>query len=86
MGSSEYKLYILQTAAQLFKQGVRETFRCDVFSLGCRRSVWRVNLVRVCDYQGPLLREVVIEVGDDLNGNICLSGTWWSNNLETRNQ
>ena len=39
----------------------------------------------MCDYEGPLLREVVIEVWDDLNGNIRLSSTWWSYNLEKQN-
>lgn len=33
------------------------------------------------DYESPLLRKVVIEVGDDLNSHVCLSSAWWSYNL-----
>lgn len=43
-----------------------------------------VDLIRVCDYESPLLRKVVIEVGDDLNSNICLSSAWRTDNLRTQ--
>lgn len=50
------------------------------FSVLCRDAVC-VDLIRVCDYESPLLRKVVIEVGDDLNSNICLSSARRSDNL-----
>lgn len=48
----------------------------------CAYMEGSVDLIWMCDYEGPLLREVVIQVWDDLNGNIGLSSTRWSHNLE----
>ena len=38
-------------------------------------------LVRVCDDEGPLLGEVVVEVGDDLDRNVRLSCPGWTHDL-----
>ena len=35
----------------------------------------------MCHDEGALLREVVVEVGDDLDGHIGLSCTWRPHNL-----
>jgi hypothetical protein len=38
------------------------------------------GLIRVCNEKRSLLREVVIDVIDDLSCNISFTGTRWSNN------
>ena len=38
------------------------------------------GLVTVCDNEGPLVREVVVDVADDLNCYISFTSTWmWEN-------
>jgi hypothetical protein len=38
------------------------------------------GLVRVRNEKRSLLREVVIDVIDDLGRNVSFAGTWWPNN------
>lgn len=69
------------TGRSVFLSGVLVELSRDVLSwLVC--CVWEINLIWMCDDEGPLLRKVVIKVWDDLDGNICFSSTWWSYNLE----
>ena len=41
----------------------------------------RLNLIRMSHQQRSLFWEVVINVGNDLYSNICLSCTWRPNDL-----
>lgn len=41
----------------------------------------RLDLIRMSHQQCSLFREVVINVGNDLYSNICLSCTWRPNDL-----
>jgi hypothetical protein len=38
----------------------------------------------VGDDEGPLLREVVVQVGDDLDGHISFAGSWKKKTKEIR--
>ena len=37
------------------------------------------GLVGVSDKESPLIREVVVEIGNDLDSNVSLSSTGWTN-------
>ena len=63
----------------------------NTFQMHCIYSICELShfkgvsyLVGVCDYEGSLLREVVVEVGDDLDGHIGLSCTWRTHHLKER--
>ena len=40
------------------------------------------HLVGMCHYERALVREVVVEIGDDLNGHICLACARRTHNLQ----
>lgn len=82
MGTSKHE--ILQTTSGGWRRLLKEKFQILAMCLGAGVDVWWVDLVGVCDDERPLLGEVVIEVGNDLDGDVGLPGAWWADNLETQ--
>ena len=45
----------------------------------------RAHLVGVCDNEGALVGEVVVEIGDDLDSDVRLATSWGPDHLYTPN-